>query len=480
MSKRFNTGIVWFRRDLRLTDNPALHEAVSACKHVVPLWLDSLDGDWAPGAASRWWLHHSLEALAADMSACGASLVLRDGDALEQLRAIIADTGADAVFWNRLYEPAAIKRDTAIKQSLREAGTAVSSHNAALLSEPWQIMTKSNTPYKVFTAYWRTAQSGLQLREALPAPAKIPAPKSQLASLPLSHFDLLPSVDWAAGIRSRWQPGEQAALGKINRFSKAAVRDYDETRDFPAVDGVSRLSPHLHFGEVSPHQIWQAVRQQHDIDDEGSRVFLSEIGWREFAHYVLYHFPHTSDDVMYQKYADFPWREDAADLIRAWERGATGVPIVDAGMRQLWHTGWMHNRVRMIVASFLVKNIRAHWLHGARWFWDTLIDADLPANSMGWQWSAGSGAAAAPYFRIFNPQRQGERVDKDGDYVRRWVPEIAALPNRFIHQPWAAPDKVARAADFTPGKDYPLPIVDLAESRDAALAAFKSLKEAAS
>ncbi|MEO1595655.1 MAG: deoxyribodipyrimidine photo-lyase [Pseudomonadota bacterium] len=480
MTDRYATGIVWFRRDLRLTDQPALNDALDHCDRVVLLYIDDseTETDWAAGAASRWWLHQSLAALGREIASRGASLALRRGVALDALRAVSAETGATAVFWNRLYEPGAIARDKAIKTALQDDGVAVHSHNGALLQEPWEVMTKTGTPYRVFTPYWRAARAQLHRPDPLAAPATIAG--AEIESLPLDALGLEPSIDWDDGLEAAWTPGEAGAMSRARAFVADPVRDYDATRDLPGTAGTSRLSPHLHFGEISPRQVWRLVEEAQDPESDGCRVFLTEIGWREFSHYVMFHFPHTTDAPMNERFAAFPWRDDdeAAGDIRAWERGNTGIPIVDAGMRELWRTGWMHNRVRMIVASLLVKNIRAHWLHGARWFWDTLVDADLPANTMGWQWSAGTGADAAPYFRIFNPVTQGEKFDRDGDYVRHWVPELARLPKKYLHKPWEAPEAVLREAGVTLGRDYPRPIVDLKASRKAALDAFQSLKEA--
>ncbi len=481
MSDRHATGIVWLRRDLRLADNPALHAAAAACDRLVLAYIDetgSADDDpWQAGEASRWWLHQSLAALADDIAARGGVLTIRRGAALDVLRALVSETGAHAVYWNRLYEPAAIARDKRIKRALQDDGIEVDSHNGALLVEPWQTLTKTETPYRVFTPFWRAVRRDLNVPAPLPAPERLQCVDG-LETLALDALGLEPTLDWDEGLAAAWTPGEAAAMARAKAFAESPVYDYDDQRDLPDAPGTSRLSPHLHFGEISPRQVWRLVEAHQDPEAEGCRVFLSELGWREFSHYVLYHFPHTTDAPMNERFAAFPWRTDAEADIRAWQRGCTGIPIVDAGMRELWQTGWMHNRVRMIVASLLVKNIGAHWLHGARWFWDTLVDADLPANTMGWQWSAGTGADAAPYFRIFNPVTQGEKFDGKGGYVRRWVPEIAALPDKYLHKPWEAPANVLEAAGIQLGRDYPAPIVDLKTSRKRALDAFQTLKEA--
>ena len=479
MTDQHLTAIVWFRRDLRLADNPALTAALQSAEAIIPLFIDDRDSDehWRQGAASDWWLHHSLTALDQSIADRGATLVVRQGDAQSVLTQLIDETGATAVYWNRLYESFAIQRDTAIKQQLTEAGVAVESHNGSLLIEPWDVKTKTETPYRVFTPFWREAQKRLALSTPLPVPDQIEGVDG-VASDGIDSLDLLPKIRWDAGLEATWTPGEAGAAERAAAFVAEPVRHYDERRDVPGVEGVSRLSPHLHWGEISARALYQDIVARHGTDDEGSKIYRTELGWREFSHHILFHYPETSDQPMNAKYAAFPWRENADELIHAWQRGRTGIPIVDAGMRQLWQTGWMHNRVRMIVASLLVKNIRAHWLHGARWFWDTLVDADLPANSMGWQWAAGSGADAAPYFRIFNPITQGEKFDKQGDYVRTYVPELARLPDKFLHKPWELPGDIAADIGFAIGKDYPRPVVDLSVTRKEALDALQTLKEA--
>jgi len=470
------SALVWFRRDLRLSDNPALRRAVDENETIIPVFIhDDDEGEWTHGAASRWWLHHSLAALDQALRSKGSRLVVRRGEPLAVLRELAGDTGADSVYWNRMYDPHVVQRDTVVKEGLAEAGIRARSEKGGLLLEPWEIATGSGDPYRVFTPFWRRAQQNLPPPDALEAPHTARPPDSWPASLHLAELGYLPAVDWAEGLREHWTPGEAGGRQRLETFADGALRDYDETRDIPAVDGVSRLSPHLHFGEISPRHAWHRICARAEDYPDGTEAWLRELGWREFAHHVLYHFPRTTNEPLYEKYRDFPWREDGKDMLRAWQRGRTGIPIVDAGMRELWRTGWMHNRVRMIVASLLVKNIRLHWLAGARWFWDTLVDADLANNTMGWQWSAGCGADAAPYFRIFNPVRQGERFDGDGSYVRRWVPELEHLPDRYVHEPWKLPAEEARRIGFTPGEDYPRPIVDLKQSRKEALEALKSV-----
>jgi deoxyribodipyrimidine photo-lyase len=471
--------IVWFRQDLRLQDNPALAAAVARGAPVVPVFIldDAAEGNWPAGAAARWWLHHSLTALDAALRERGSRLVLARGGSDEVLRGLIAATGADAVFWNRRYEPAAIARDKALKTGL---GVEAMSFNAALLFEPHAVRNKAGAPFQVFTPFWRHCLT-LKVDEPVRLRAgEILSPPRWPESCALGELGLLPAIRWDAGFAAAWTPGEAGAQRRLKRFIAEAMDGYGEQRNRPDTDGTSALSPHLHFGEVGPRQIWAAVRTAAKGSgifppSRGAQVFLSEVGWREFAHHLLYHFPQTVDAPLRTEFAAFPWRSDPGQL-RAWQRGRTGYPIVDAGMRQLWATGWMHNRVRMIVASFLVKHLRISWQAGAAWFWDTLVDADLANNTLGWQWTAGCGADAAPYFRIFNPMLQGEKFDPAGGYVRRWVPELAGLPDTFIHRPWEAPAEVLATAGVRLGRDYPQPIVDHGEARNAALAALQEIR----
>ena len=468
-------AIVWLRRDLRLADNPALSAALAAHKRILPVYIHAPDEEapWAPGAASRWWLHHALADLSRQL---GGRLLIRSGESLAVLRELIAGSGAEAVYWNRLYEPALIERDTAIKQRLRDDGVKAESANAALLFEPWEVSNKQGKPFRVFTPFWKhLSAQGLPHRAGeAPTLARRLVSRSDLdglAPVALDRLGLLPEIDWDSGIAAHWTPTRGAAEGRLDEFLATDLARYEHGRDLPAKDQVSRLSPYLHFGQIGPREIVAACRAH----EESAAAFLRELGWREFACYQLYHFPHTSDEPMDARFAGFPWRDDDAQL-RAWQRGRTGIPMVDAGMRQLWATGTMHNRVRMIVASFLTKNLLLPWQAGARWFWDTLVDADLASNSLGWQWTAGSGADAAPYFRVFNPVLQGEKFDKRGDYVRRWVPELAGLPDKWLHKPWEAPAEVLEAAGVTLGRHYPQPLVDLKATRLRALDAWSRIK----
>ncbi|APZ42853.1 cryptochrome/photolyase family protein [Acidihalobacter ferrooxydans] len=478
-------AIVWFRRDLRLADNPALAAALNNHRRIVPVYIHAPDEEapWAPGAASRWWLQHSLTALDARLREHGSGLVIRHGRTLETLRQLIAETGANAVHWNRLYEPATIARDTEVKEALRAEGTAAHSHNAALLFEPWSLTTQSGGPYRVFTPFWKAC-----LRQGLPeqgeALSEIP-PETLLPSAAhsaaLDTLGLLPTIPWDAGFNDHWQPGEAGAWNMLREFLDHAGARYAKDRDRPGQRSTSRLSPHLHFGEIGPRQIVHAVRARQAADARpGAHAsldsLLRELGWREFSHHLLYHFPHTPATALDERFARFAWRRDDADLLAAWQRGRTGIPLVDAGMRELWHTGWMHNRVRMVVASFLTKNLLLPWQDGARWFWDTLVDADLANNTQGWQWTTGCGADAAPYFRVFNPVLQSRKFDPDGVYLRRWLPELACLPDTALHAPWEAPEHVLRSARVRLGSDYPRPIVELRASRQRALDAYARIR----
>ena len=474
--------IVWFRQDLRLQDNPALAAALQRGGAVLPVYiLDAAgEGDWPAGGASRWWLHHSLAALDVALRERGSRLLLAKGESGAVLRSLVKKSGAGAVYWNRRYEPAIIARDKVLKADLLAAGVDVKSFNASLLFEPHTVQNKSGGPFQVFTPFWRHCLA-LPVDEPVKLPrGDFPAPVAWPVSLALAELELLPTIKWDAGLAAAWVPGEAAALKQLKQFTTGAMAEYADRRNLPDVDGTSALSPYLHFGEIGPRQIWVAVRALSKDSgvfpaNRGGQVFLSEVGWREFAYHLLFHFPQTPREPLRKEFAAFPWQKNPKQLL-AWQKGRTGYPIVDAGLRQLWTTGWMHNRVRMIVASFLVKHLRISWEEGAAWFWDTLVDADLASNTLGWQWTAGCGADAAPYFRIFNPFLQGAKFDPEGYYVRRWVPELARMPAEFIHQPWEAPLHVLAEAGVKLGSEYPQPLVDHGEARDAALAALKSIR----
>lgn len=466
-------NIVWFRQDLRLKDNPALLEAAQA-GDILPIYiLDEVSaGDEKMGAASRVWLHHAL----ADLNqALQGHLQLYLGDAATVLQRLCNDNDVDAIYWNRAYEPWRISRDKVIKQVLTEQGIAIKSLNGSLLWEPWQVLKKDGTPYKVFTPFYRRAclNSALPPRSPLAKPKNILFSSNKTPVKTLEQLALLPQVQWHKGIEQHWTISEQGAEDALVTFLEHGVSHYKEGRDFPAKKTTSRLSPYLHFGQISPHQIWHQSlnrEQTHHLD-----AFQSELGWREFSYSLLYHFPDLPKQNLQAKFDRFPWQW-GGEKLAAWQQGKTGYPIVDAGMRELWQTGFMHNRVRMIVGSFLVKNLLLHWQQGEAWFWDCLVDADLASNSASWQWIAGCGADAAPYFRVFNPITQGEKFDKAGDYTRRFVPELSGLPDKYLHQPWTAPEEILTQANVTLGDTYPNPIVELKASREQALAAFKTLK----
>lgn len=465
-----STAIVWFRRDLRLRDNPALQAAIEAGHDVIPVYIHAPheEGAWAPGAASDAWLHHSLQQLDAQLRAIGSALLLRSGDSMAQLQALIAESGAEAVYWNRKYEPATQPRDAAIKRGLREQGLQVESHNGYLLFEPWELATLQGGPYKVFTPFWRNALTRWRLAELSEAPRKLSPVK--LAGLPLQALALEPRLGWDAGFWEHWQPGEAGAQEALEVFAEGALNGYREQRDLPDRTGTSLLSPHLHFGEIAPWRIaytLEGLRSAgRDADIDG---YIRQLGWREFSWHLLHHFPQTSDVNLNPRFERFAWEPAQPEMLAAWQQGRTGIPIVDAGMRELWATGYMHNRVRMLVGSFLCKHMRMHWKEGARWFWDTLVDADLANNSMGWQWIAGTGADAAPYFRVFNPVTQAQKFDPNARYISRWVPELAALPVKARFAPWQFPQLLAELAPSYPTQ----PLVDLAKGRDEALAAYQ-------
>jgi len=465
--------LLWFRRDLRLTDHPALAAAVATRLPVVPVfvWSAEEDGSPTPGAASRWWLHRSLLRLDQSLRARGSRLILRQGPAAETLAALAAETGARRIFAHRLAEPAGRVVEARVQASLQDRGPGVEFFNGGLLFDPGSIRTRSGGPFQVFTPFWRACWSAQgSLREPLSAPQHISRPVSWPKSLAVSDLQLEPKIDWADGLREAWTPGESSALHRLRSFSQTSVGDYAAERDRPDHDGTSRLSPHLHFGEISPVQIWHVLAER-----PGSKSCLRQLAWREFAHHLLLEFPRTLTEPFHPRFRHFPWRRNTWRLV-AWQQGRTGYPLVDAAMRQLWTTGWMHNRARMVVGSFLVKHLLIPWQDGAAWFLDTLVDADLANNTMDWQWVAGCGADPAPYFRVFNPVLQGEKFDAGGDYVRRWVPELRELPARWIHKPWTAPAAVLAKARVRLGDAYPQPVVDHDEARKAALAAFATMR----
>ena len=475
--------IVWFRQDLRVADNPALQHAASSGL-VLPVYvLDECPDDTPPhdgrslGGASRWWLHHSLDALEEKLG----GLVLLRGNPSAVIADLALRTGAAGVYWNRCYEPSAVRRDTALKTTLTAAGLDVASFNGSLLHEPWDVRTGDGGPYKVYSPFWRACQ-----RLAVPRPLPAAAPLRLAADVGglgdgLEDWGLLPSKpNWAKVFEPLWAPGEAGAADQLDRFLTSNLKGYGELRNRPDMPNVSRLSPHLHWGEISPRQVWAATqfKLEHEpaLRKDGEK-FLSEVGWREFAYHLLYHFPTLPGHNWKPAFDAYPWRTSPSDLT-AWQRGQTGYPLVDAGMRELWHTGYMHNLVRMVVASFLVKHLRIDWRQGEAWFWDTLLDADLANNAASWQWVTGSGADAAPYFRIFNPIEQGRKFDPEGVYTRRWCPELARLPTAILHAPFLAPKEVLDKAGVQLGLTYPKPIVDHAAARAAALEGYAAVKAA--
>lgn len=471
MGAMTSPALVWFRQDLRLADNPALAALDGRPALLVYVLDDEAAGAWAHGGAQRWWLHHSLASLTADLAARGASLHLARGPATRIIPQLAAAIGASEVIAGRLYEPWARSRDAAIAEALQAEGRKLSLHTSSLLHEPHRIRTGTGKPYSVYTPFSRALFALGEPPPPLPTPARI----ETLAhpGLPLEALELLPKRDWAREFPQHWQPGEAGAAARIKAFS--LLNRYDATRNLPGISGTSGLSPHLRFGEISPRQLWHAARA---AGVTGDATFLKEILWREFAYHLLWHRPELPEAPLQQSFANFPWQPDAK-LLRAWQRGQTGYPIVDAGMRQLWRSGWMHNRVRMITASFLVKHLLQPWQAGEAWFWDTLLDGDLASNAASWQWVAGCGADAAPYFRVFAPVLQGEKFDADGAYVRRWVPEIAGLPDKFLHKPWEAPEIILRGANIRLGVDYPRPVMDHGQGRARALAAYAEMRGAA-
>ncbi|SON55104.1 Deoxyribodipyrimidine photo-lyase [Hartmannibacter diazotrophicus] len=474
-------ALVWFRNDLRVHDNPALHAACETGRPVVALYIldEESKGPRAPGSASLWWLHGSLKTLQANLEGLNIPLVLRRGPSQRIVAEVAGEIDAAEIHWNRRYDGGGIELDKALRSALKDDGRTVTSWNGNLLVEPFEVKTGSDGWYKVFTPFWKAARETIGTpRQPYPKPKATSGFKNPLESENLDGWGLLPTKpDWAGGMRETWTPGENGARQRLQTFVDEALTRYRDHRDEPGEEVTSRLSPHLAFGEISPVTIWHvASSSDNPASDSSVQKFLSEVGWREFSYNLLFHFPDLGRRNFQEKFDAFPWVSDDAALT-AWKKGQTGYPIVDAGMRQLWQTGWMHNRVRMVVASFLVKHLLIDWREGEAWFWDTLVDADPANNTASWQWVAGSGADAAPYFRIFNPILQGEKFDGDGHYVRRYVPEIAGLPDKYLHKPWTAPTSVLKDACITLGKDYPKPIVDHDKARKRALAALEKTKQ---
>lgn len=472
--------LLLFRHDLRLSDNLALCAAAGTGRPVVAAFVleETSKGARTLGGARRWWLHHSLAALREELEKLGLHLVLRAGPMVEIAISLAEETHAGAVYWNRRYDPAGMATDTLLKATLKERGIETDSFSGHLLHEPWRLKTGSGGPYRVFTPFWRSMMESIHPRPPADAPEKITPYRDDLPGDALEDWNLLPkNPDWSKGLQESWTPGEAGARERLADFINGTGENYRSRRDLMAETGTSGLSPHLAHGEITPFQIWQALEGESEIGEEDLQTFRREIGWREFCWHLLFHNPKLATENFNRNFDAFPWRDDQ-NALQSWQRGETGYPVVDAAMRQLWQTGWMHNRARMVVASFLVKHLGIHWRKGEEWFWDTLVDADPASNPANWQWVAGSGADAAPFFRIFNPVLQGEKFDPVGKFARRYVPELAALPDKHLHQPWKAPQSALEKAEIELGKTYPRPMVDHRAARERALVAYKSVRNA--
>ena len=472
MSKKF---IMWFRQDLRISDNPALLSAIEN-GIIMPIYIfeEQVGENRKIGSASKWWLHHSLDSLNKSLD---NKLNFYCGESKKILENLVEKFEISGIFWNRCYEPQRIQKDREIKSFFKQKNIIVQSFNASLLWEPHEVLKSDQTPYKVFTPYYR--KGCLQKtapRKPLKKAENFKIFYDENNKIKLKNLPLLPTIKWDQEMQNYWQIGEDFAYKKMQNFVKNNLQNYKDGRNFPSQNNVSRLSPHLHFGEISPHQIWHFAQENYreKTGELNLDHFLSELGWREFSYYLLFHFPHLPDKNFQPRFDNFLWQKNE-NFLKAWRKGQTGYPIVDAGMRELWQTGQMHNRVRMIVGSFLVKNLLLDWRLGEKWFWDCLVDADLASNSASWQWVAGSGADAAPYFRIFNPILQGEKFDPEGEYTRKFVPELKNLPAKFLYKPWEAPTEILQNSGIKLGENYPHPIVKIDESRDLALTTFKAL-----
>ncbi|HTO30664.1 MAG TPA: deoxyribodipyrimidine photo-lyase [Pararhizobium sp.] len=473
--------LIWFRKDLRLDDNHALHASVQSGRGVIPVYIrePAENGTGPLGAAQAWWLHHSLHALSESLSNLGSSLLLLTGKPQDVFARLVVETGASGIYWNRRYDPDGIGVDGALKNRLGDIGMTVKSFAGQILHEPARWKTGSGTPYRVYTPFWRALEASGEPDAPLDAPTQIPAPADWPKSEKLADWNLLPAKpDWAETFREVWTPGEAAALERLQDFIDETLDGYKANRDLPARDGTSRLSPHLALGEISPARIWHATRNLKDVPVEDIVTFRKELVWRDFSYHLLFHNPDLPRENLNRRYDRFEWADDG-DAFKLWTKGRTGYPIVDAGMRQLWRHGTMHNRVRMIAASFLIKDLLIDWRRGEAWFRDTLVDADPASNAASWQWVAGSGADASPFFRVFNPILQGEKFDPDGTYVKTFVPELQDMPTKFVHRPFEAPATVLTGAGVTLGETYPKPLVDHAKARDRALAAYGNVKDAA-
>ena len=469
-------GIFWFRQDLRLHDNLALQNLVAECKKIIPVFI--LDENDKIGSASKWWLYNSLDSLNTSLKLKDSRLFYFKGNPIDIFLQLASDYKITNIYWNRLYDKYSIRRDTIIKKKLSDSNVKVETFRGSLINEPWKIKNKSNSFFKVFTPYWNKCIEEIGSIKLLKPPKKIQTFFIQSPiSIDKEEFQLIPNKSlWVKEIEKNWIPGETQALVNFKTFKDKIIENYDQGRDRPDKNYTSKLSPYLHFGEISPERIFVEVDKKKIVNNKSKKKYLAEIGWREFSYNLLFNYPNLKTEPIQEKFKKFPWKNNSKFLV-SWKKGTTGYPIVDAGMRQLYKIGWMHNRVRMIVGSFLCKNLLLHWSEGEKWFFDTLVDADLGSNSAGWQWIAGCGADAAPYFRVFNPVLQGLKFDPEGAYVKQYVPEISSLPLRFIHNPWEMNLEEQNKYKCLIGKDYPKPIVGLSSSRDRALKAFALLKE---
>jgi deoxyribodipyrimidine photo-lyase len=470
--------VVWFRFDLRIDDHWALIHASKKDRPIIPIfiWDEEAEESWPLGGASKWWLHQALLGLESELLERGLQLIFKKGRAEKILSDVCKKTLASEVFFNRRYEAHAIRQEQRVREALKKNSIRSESFNGNLLVEPQELQTKQGRPYQVYTPYWRSFLEKGDPAKPLSAPKDFQAFRSKIDSDSIKSWQLTPKISWDQQIAEYWKPQVSGARELFKMLLDDKLSEYQDRRDFPAMDGTSRLSPYLRFGQLSPRRLWHGLADRKVKKPVGKTTYLKEIVWREFAYHLIFHFPHTDHEPLRSDFKKFPWDKNKKNL-SAWKKGRTGYPIVDAGMRQLWAHGWMHNRVRMIVASFLVKHLLLPWNEGAKWFWDTLVDADLASNTMGWQWAGGCGADAAPYFRIFNPITQSEKFDAAGEYIRRWVPELKNLPEAWIHHPWEAPPLLLKSSGIELGKTYPFPIVDHKQARARALSAFSELKK---
>jgi deoxyribodipyrimidine photo-lyase len=484
---RGRPSIVWLRDDLRLADNPALRAAVDEGTPLVLLFvLDDRPEVVRPrGGASRWWLHGSLHSLGERIAELGGRMVLRRGDAAAEVLKLVDEIDAGAVFWNRRYGAGERTQDSTVKRAVRDTGRVAESFPGTLMYEPWTVTRDDGAPYGVYSAFWRACARTAAPRDPLSEPQQLPVVQTELASDALDSWELRPtSPNWAAGLAAEWTPGEVGAHARLDDFVGERIARYAGQRDRPGAEASSRLSPHLRFGELSPFQVRRAVLDSRNGAAENRNRFIEELGWREFNYSLLFHNPNLDQENMRRNFDGFPWNPADPAILEKWQQGQTGIPLVDAGMRQLWQSGWMHNRVRMVVASFLIKNLLIDWREGERWFWDTLVDADPANNAANWQWTAGSGVDSAPFFRVFNPVLQSSKFDPLGDYIRRWVPELADLPAKEMHEPHrprgaspGGPTLDGTALNGAALNRYPEPMVDLKQTRAEALEAFATIKD---